>query len=62
MYVALDSIGGRQAFLSLGVQVLTSEGQVYTIGNHDAKTKTDTSRLLGQLAGAQAMVTGGSQA
>jgi hypothetical protein len=54
----------RQAhmFVALGVQVLTDEGKVYSIGSHMAATKTSTPRLLGPLAGAEAMVTDGSQA
>ena len=48
------------AFRVLGVQVLV--GGVYTIGSHDAATKTNTSRRLGPLTGANAMVTDGSQA
>jgi hypothetical protein len=54
--------GTVTAFWALGVQVLAGEEQVYTIGNHDTWAKTNTSRLLGSLAGAQAMVTDGSQA
>jgi hypothetical protein len=49
-------------FRALGVQVLESDGKVYTIGHYSPATKTDSSRLLGPLAGAQAIVTDGSQA
>jgi hypothetical protein len=49
-------------FQWLGVQVLVGDGTVYTIGSHDAALRTNASRLLGPLAGAQAMVTDGSQA
>jgi hypothetical protein len=54
--------GTVTTFRTLGVQVLASDGNVYTIGRHDAATKTNASRLLGPLAGAQAMVTDGAQA
>jgi hypothetical protein len=59
MYEAFD---GREPtlFRLLGVQVLAD--QVYTIGDHFTTTRTNTSALLGPLAGAQAMVTDGSQA
>jgi hypothetical protein len=49
-------------FLTLGVQVDVSEGKVYTTGSDNAGTKTNPSRLLGPLAGSQAMVTDGAQA
>jgi Short C-terminal domain len=62
VYEAFVSAGGPRVFQSLGVQVLVSDGKVYTIGDHSAARKIDTSRLLGLLAGAQAMVTDGSQA
>lgn len=62
VYEAFVSAGGSRVFQSLGVQILASDGKVYTIGDHSAARKIDTSRLLGPLAGAQAMVTDGSQA
>jgi hypothetical protein len=62
MYEALVSAGGATVFRSLGVQVLVPDGKVYTIGYHNSAAKTDTSQLLGPLAGAQAMVTDGAQA
>jgi hypothetical protein len=43
-------------FRRLGVQVLVGDGKVFTIGSHNATTKTDSSRLLGPLAGAEAWV------
>jgi hypothetical protein len=49
-------------FRALGVQVLAGDNEVYTIGFHDDATQTNTSRTLGPLAGAQAMVTDGAQA
>jgi hypothetical protein len=49
-------------FSALGVQVQMDEGKVYSIGPHSAATQTTIPRLLGPLAGAEAMVTDGSQA
>ena len=54
--------GGSTVFRRLGVQVLAGDDEVYTIGFYNAEMKTNTSRLLGPLAGAQAMVTDGAQA
>lgn len=48
-------------FEALGVQILTGDDTVYTIGSHDPLTQTNSSQLLGLLAGAEAMVTDGSQ-
>ena len=48
-------------FEALGVQILTADDTVYTIGSHDPLTQTNSSQLLGLLAGAEAMVTDGSQ-
>jgi len=50
---------GRVAkFWALGVQILMGDDEVYTVGNHDPwDKKTNTSRLLGSLAGAEAGVT-----
>jgi Short C-terminal domain len=62
VYGAFAAAGGVTVFRALGVQVLAAEGTVYTIGYSSAVTKTDASRLLGQLAGAQAVVTDGAQA
>jgi Short C-terminal domain len=61
VYEAFASAGGPTIFRSLGVQVLARDGTVYTIGDHSIARKIDTSRLLGPLAGAQAMVTDGAQ-
>jgi len=47
-------------FEALGVQILTGDDTVYTIGSHDPLTQTNSSQLLGLLAGAEAMVTDGS--
>jgi len=62
VYQAFAAAGGATVFRALGVQVLAAEGRVYTIGYSSAATKTNTSRLLGTVAGAQAVVTEGSQA
>jgi hypothetical protein len=62
VHEAFAAAGGPTVFRALGVQVLAAEGTVYTIGYSSAVAKTNTSRLLGQLAGAQAVVTDGAQA
>jgi len=62
VYEAFTTAGEPTVFRALGVQVLAAENSVYTIGYSNAATKTNTSRLLGSLAGAQAVVTDGSQA
>jgi len=52
-----------RAFPALGVQIVPAGSEnVYTIGYHDPWEKANGSRLLGSLAGTQAMVTDGSQA
>ena len=62
MYETFARAGGATVFRLLGVQVPAGDGRVYTIGLHNAAAKTNTSQLLGLLAGAQAMVTDGAQA
>jgi hypothetical protein len=62
VYEAFASAGGATVFGALGVQVLAGDGTVYTIGVDSAANGTSTSRLLGPLAGARAVVTDGSQA
>ena len=57
-YEAFAAKGVPTVFRALGVQVLAAEGSVYTIGYNIAAKKINTSRLLGPLAGAQAVVTG----
>ena len=59
LYQAFARAGIVTVFRALDVQILTSDGIVYTIGNHDALTQTNSSRPLGLLAGAEAMVTDG---
>jgi hypothetical protein len=54
--------GTLTKFQAFEVQVLAGENVVYTIGSRDDVAKTDSSRLLGPLAGAEPMVTDGSQA
>lgn len=61
-YEAFARAKGGTVFELLGVQVLPGDGEVYTIGRHDPAAKTNTSRLLGPLAGSKAVVTDGSQA
>ncbi len=56
VYEAFENAGGVTVFRQLGVQVLVGDGKVFTIGSHSATTKTDNSRLLGPLAGAEAWV------
>jgi hypothetical protein len=62
IFEAFATAGGATEFQWLGVQVLVGGSIVYTIGSHNTAMKTNTSLLLGPLAGAQAMVTDGSQA
>jgi len=62
MYEAVVKAGGATVFRWLGVQVLAGDDNVYSIGSHDTVLKINTSRRLGPLAGAQAMVTDGAQA
>jgi hypothetical protein len=56
VYEAFENAGRVTVFRRLGVQVLVGDGKVFTIGSHNATTKTDSSRLLGPLAGAEAWV------
>ena len=60
LYELFARAGDATEFRLLGVQVLA--GQVYTIGFHSDVMKTNSSRLHGPLAGAEAMVTDGAQA
>ncbi len=62
MFAAFANAGDATVFRALGVQVLVDDGDVYTIGLQNSEAKINASRLLGPLAGAQAMVTDGSQA
>lgn len=62
LYETFVRAGIVTTFEALGVQILKGDDKVYTIGSHDPYTKTNSSRLLGPLARAEAMVTDGSQA
>ncbi len=62
LYKTFVRAGTVTTFRALGVQILAGDDKVYTIGNHQPWPETNTSRLLGPLAGAQAVVTDGSQA
>jgi len=63
VYEEFIRTGSIRTFPALGVQIVPAGGEkVYTIGPHDQWKKTNGSRLLGSLAGAQATVTDGSQA
>lgn len=62
VYQVLAQAEKVSLFRSLGVQVVASDDQVYTIGLDSPTAKTNASRLLGSLSGSQAMVTDGAQA
>jgi hypothetical protein len=49
-----------QPFRALGVEVQAEAGEVWTVGGYDTRGR-EMSRLLGPLAGSQAVVTDGSQ-
>ncbi len=59
LYEEFVRVGTVITFRSLGVQVLAGGDQVYTIGDHQQWTKTNSSRLLGPLEGAEATMTDG---
>jgi len=61
LYETFARTGILTVFSALDVQVLTGDGIVYTIGDHDPLTQTNSSRPLGLLVGAEAMVTDGPQ-
>ena len=62
LYKTFVRAGTVTTFRALGVQILAGDDKVYTLGNHDPLTKTNSSRLLGLLAGAEAKVTEGTSA
>ena len=62
VFDAFVNAAGVTVFGRLGVQVLLGDSQVYTVGSQNPEAKTNTLRLLGPLAGAEAMVTDGPQA
>ncbi len=51
-----------RVFGALAVEVQTEAGEVWALGGYDLRGRWNTSRLLGPLAGSQAVVTDGSQA
>lgn len=61
MYAAFER-SPSTVFRALGVQVLAGADSVYSIGTHDPAARANTSRVLGPLGGAQAVVTDGAQA
>ena len=62
VHQAFAAAGDVTVFRTLGVQALAGANIVYTIGSGRAAAKSSTSRLLGSLPGAQAVVTDGAQA
>ena len=62
MFEVFARAGQATAFRALGVQILPGDELVYSIGFHNAAMRTNSSRPLGPLAGAEAMVTDGAQA
>ena len=60
LYEAFVRAGSVTKFLALAVQVMADGDEVYTIGNHDHRAKTNDSRLLGPLKRAEAKVTDGT--
>lgn len=61
MYAAFER-SPSTIFRALGVQVLAGADSVYSIGSHDPAARMNTSRVLGPLGGARAVVTDGAQA
>jgi hypothetical protein len=62
VYTQFIRAGTVTMFRDLAVQVLAGDDKVYTIGTHDHFAKTNDSRLLGALAGAEAKVTDATSA
>ncbi len=62
LYNDFVRVGTVITFRALGVQVLQGGDTVYTLGFHNTDAKTNSSRRLGLLAGAQAQVTEGTSA
>jgi hypothetical protein len=62
LYEEFVRAGTVIVFRAFGVQVLQGDDKVYTIGMQDSWAKTNGSRLLGPLAGAEAKVTDGTSA
>jgi hypothetical protein len=57
MYRTFARASRVSTFVQLGVQVLDADGNVYSVGEHNPHGKTNSSTVLGPLAGAQAHVT-----
>jgi hypothetical protein len=62
LYETFVRAGAMTTFRALGMQILAGDDKVYTIGIHDSWAKTNGSRLLGPLAGAEAQVTDSTSA
>jgi hypothetical protein len=62
LYEMFIRAGAVTIFRAFGVQILKGDDNVFTIGNQDSLEKTNSSRLLGPLAGAEAKVTDGTPA
>jgi hypothetical protein len=60
LYETFVRAGTMTVFHALGVQILKGDDKVYTIGVQDPYEKTNSSRVLGPLAGAEAKVTDGT--
>jgi hypothetical protein len=62
LYEAFVQAGTVTLYRAFGVQIVKGDDKVYTIGLHQTWTKTNDSRLLGPVAGAEAQVTDGTSA
>jgi len=62
LYETFVRAGTVTLFRAFGVQILKGDDKVYTIGVQAPWEKTNSSRLLGSLAGAEAKVTDGTSA
>lgn len=62
MFEVFARAGQATVFQALGVQILPGDDMVYSVGFHNTAMRTNSSRPLGPLAGAEAMVTDGAQA
>ena len=62
LFAAFVGAGSTTKFSALGVQVLAGDDKVYTIGTHDSYARSNNSRVLGPLAGAEATVTDSTSA
>jgi Short C-terminal domain len=62
LYEAFVRAGTVNIFRAFGVQILKGDDKIYTIGNQSSWEKTNSSRPLGPLSGAEAKVTDGTSA